>query len=159
MAEKDITRINELLVSVYDDIGIIEDRSLKSGAFKDLSITEIHTIEAVGLKDEKSMSEIAEELEITVGTLTTAIDKLIRKGYVERNRSNTDRRIVYITLTKKGKLAYRMHERFHYLMVKNVINDLSEEESHILVVSLEKLNNYLKGVYTDIEKRADKKDE
>lgn len=159
MAEKDITRINELLVSVYDDIGIIEDRSLKSGAFKDLSITEIHTIEAIGLKDEKSMSEIAEELEITVGTLTTAIDKLIRKGYVERNRSNTDRRIVYITLTKKGKLAYRMHERFHYLMVKNVINDLSEEESHVLVVSLEKLNNYLKGVYTDIEKRADKKDE
>lgn len=159
MAEKDITRINELLVSVYDDIGIIEDRSLKTGAFKDLSITEIHTIEAIGLKDEKSMSEIAEELEITVGTLTTAIDKLIRKGYVERNRSNTDRRIVYITLTKKGKLAYRMHERFHYLMVKNVINDLSEEESHVLVVSLEKLNNYLKGVYTDIEKRADKKDE
>ncbi len=96
-----VMEINKLLVEVYDDIGKIEQESLKQGEFKDLSISEIHTIEAIGLYEEKTMSEVAARLEITTGTLTTAIDKLIKKGYVERNRSETDRRIVNIKLTKR----------------------------------------------------------
>lgn len=155
MVEKDIAKINELLVSVYDDIGVIESKSLKSGALKDLSITEIHTIEAIGLSGKKSMSEIAEELEITTGTLTTAVDKLIKKGYAERNRSEIDRRIVYIALTKKGKLAYKIHDGFHYKMVKSVINDLTEEEGQTLIKGLNKLNKFLKDVCKQIDNRQD----
>lgn len=153
MEENDIVKINELLVSVYDDIESIESKSLSTGAFKDLSITEIHTIEAVGLRGEKSMSEIAAQLDITTGTLTTAIDKLIKKGYVERNRSDVDRRIVYIALTKRGKLAYRIHESFHYKMVRSVITDLTEDEVKALIKGLGKLNIYLKDVYAQIGKK------
>ena len=79
--------INKILVEIYDDITHIEEYSIKSGAFNDLSITEIHTIEAVGLYGSRTMSEISSKLDITMGTLTTAIDKLIKKGYVERSRS------------------------------------------------------------------------
>lgn len=154
MEQKDIVKLNELLVSVYDDIEDIETKSLKSGAFKDLSITEIHTIEAIGLSGNKSMSEIALDLDITTGTLTTAIDKLIKKDYVVRNRSDVDRRIVYIALTKKGKLAYRIHESFHYKMVRSVITDLNDEECQALIKGLESLNNYLKQVSAQIEKKA-----
>ncbi len=154
MEQKDIVKLNELLVSVYDDIEDIETKSLRSGAFKDLSITEIHTIEAIGLSGEKSMSEIAAELNITTGTLTTAIDKLIKKEYVVRNRSDVDRRIVYIALTKKGKLAYRIHESFHYKMVRSVITDLTDEEVQALIKGLNSLNTYLKKVSVQIEKKA-----
>lgn len=160
MEEKDIVKLNHLLVSVYDDIEEIETKSLQSGAFKDLSITEIHTIEAIGLSGEKSMSEIAAQLDITTGTLTTAIDKLIKKGYVVRNRSDVDRRIVYIALTKRGKLAYRIHESFHYKMVRSVITDLTEEEVQALIKGLNSLNTYLKKVSIQIDKSAgDKKHE
>lgn len=154
---RNIAKINELLVSVYDDIGAIESKSLKSGPLKDLSITEIHTIEAIGLSGTKSMSEIAAQLDITTGTLTTAIDKLIRKGYAERNRSYVDRRIVYIALTKKGKLAYKIHDGFHYKMVKNVVEDFSEEEAMMLIKGLNKLNDYLRVVYAQIDKKSGEK--
>lgn len=154
MEQKDIVKLNELLVNVYDDIEEIETKSLRSGAFKDLSITEIHTIEAIGLTGEKSMSEIAADLNITTGTLTTAIDKLIKKGYVVRNRSEADRRIVYIALTKRGKLAYRIHESFHYRMVRSVITDLTEEEVQALIKGLNSLNIYLKKVSSQIDKKA-----
>ena len=154
MEQKDIVKLNELLVNVYDDIEEIETKSLRSGAFKDLSITEIHTIEAIGLTGEKSMSEIAADLNITTGTLTTAIDKLIKKGYVVRNRSDADRRIVYIALTKRGKLAYRIHESFHYKMVRSVITDLTEEEVQALIKGLNSLNVYLKKVSSQIDKKA-----
>ena len=160
MEERDIVKLNKLLVSVYDDIDDIETKSLQSGAFKDLSITEIHTIEAIGLRGDKSMSEIAADLDITTGTLTTAIDKLIKKEYVIRKRSDVDRRIVYIELTKKGKLAYRIHESFHYKMVRNVINDMNEEECQAVIKGLESLNRYLKKVSAQINTKAgDKKDE
>jgi DNA-binding MarR family transcriptional regulator len=123
MNEK-LIEINRMLVEIYDDVNHIEEYSIKQGAFSDLSITEIHTIEAVGLYQPRTMSEIASELGITLGTLTIAVDKLIKKGYLERSRSDTDRRIVYISLTKRGKLAYRIHEKFHMDMVRAIMRIL-----------------------------------
>lgn len=142
-----ILEINRILVEIYDDVTRIEEYTIKNGAFKDLSITEIHTLEAVGLYGSKTMSEIAAKLEITMGTLTTAIDKLIKKGYVERSRSNIDRRIVNVSLTNKGKLAYRIHEKFHLDMVKAIMNDFTIEEEEILLCALQKLNKHLKEIY------------
>lgn len=139
--------INEMLVEVYDDVNHIEEYSIRQGVFSDISITEIHTVEAVGLYGSKTMSEIAAELEITMGTLTIAVDKLIKKGYLERNRGLTDRRIVNVSLTKRGKLAYRIHEKFHMDMVKAIMNDFSAEEEEILLVALRKLNLHLKDIY------------
>lgn len=146
MKEK-FVEINKMLVEVYDDVNHIEEYSIKKGVFSDLSITEIHTIEAVGLYSTKTMSEIAAELEITMGTLTTAVDRLIKKEYMERNRSNTDRRIVNVSLTKRGKLAYRIHEKFHLDMVKAIMNDFTAQEEEILLIALGKLNRHLKDIY------------
>lgn len=146
MKEK-FLEINRTLVEVYDDIINIEEYSIKQGVFSDLSITEIHTVEAVGLYGTKTMSEIAAILEITMGTLTTAVDKLIKKGYLERSRSNTDRRIVNVGLTNRGKLAYRIHEKFHMDMVQSIVSDFNEEEEEILLNALRKLNKHLKEIY------------
>lgn len=141
---KSIGILNELLVETFNDILTIEQNALKSGKFSDLSITEIHTIEVIGMYKSRTMSEIAQDLDITVGTLTIAINKLIKKGYVERNRSEKDRRVVMIALTRKGKLAYRVHEKFHSDMIKATIEGLTEEEETILINSLEKLNDFFK---------------
>lgn len=151
-----IVEVNSLLVAVYDDIYNIEEAALKSGVFKDLSIKEIHTIEAVGMYGSKIMSELAQAMKVTMGTLTTTVDKLIKKGYVERKRSETDRRIVNVTLTKRGKLAYRIHEKFHHDMVKAVVNAFTEEEEEVLVRALSKLNTYLLNTYTDAYKGVEK---
>ncbi|MEG1001988.1 MarR family winged helix-turn-helix transcriptional regulator [Clostridium sp.] len=139
--------LNELLVQIFNDILQIEERALKQGVINDLSVTEIHTIEAIGMYTERTMSEVAQDLKITVGTLTTAINKLIKKGYVERKRIEEDRRVVLIKLTKKGKLAFRLHEKFHSDMINRTIEGLSEEEEKVLVSSLDRLNVFFKKEY------------
>lgn len=144
---KAVNVLNELLVNLFNDILQIEQNALQSGDFKDLSVTEIHTIEAIGMYEPRSMSEVAGDLGITVGTLTTAINKLIKKGYVERKRIEEDRRVVLIQLTKRGKLAYRIHEKFHSDMIKATIGGLSKEEEEVLTNSLEKLNIFFKDKY------------
>ncbi|MCT8977575.1 MarR family transcriptional regulator [Clostridium sp. CX1] len=144
---KCITILNELLVDTFNDILEIEQKALQAGAFNDLSVTEMHTIEAIGMYKPRTMTEVSSALNITLGTLTTAISNLVKKGYVGRKRSEEDRRIVHIQLTKKGKLAYRIHKKFHSDMIKATIEGLTEYEEDILVKALEKLNDFFKEKY------------
>lgn len=145
--DKSTKLINELLVQLFNDVLQIEEQCLKSGLLSDISITEVHTIEAIGMYSERTMSEVAQKLKITVSTLTTAINKLITKGYVERKRIEEDRRVVLVKLTKKGKLAFRLHQRFHGEMINNAIEGFSLDEEEILISSLNKLNNFFKEKY------------
>jgi DNA-binding MarR family transcriptional regulator len=139
--------VNELLVETFSDILQIEQRALKEGILKDLSVTEIHTIYEIGMYEYSTMSQIAQGLKITVGTLTTAINKLLKKGYVDRKRGEEDRRSVMIALTRKGKLAYRIHDTFHSHMVHATIDGLNAQEEEVLIKSLEKLNEFFKEKY------------
>jgi len=139
------SRINELLVDIYTDILKIEENAFKEGQFSDASIKEVHTIEAIGMYEPKTMSEVARSLKITVGTLTVAINNLVKKGYVERYRSENDRRLVKVGLTKKGRLLYRVHAQFHISMVNSCTDSFSDEELEVLEKALEKLNVYFNG--------------
>ena len=152
---KSYSVINELLVNIFNDILLIEQSALQKGKFSDLSVTEIHTIAAIGMYDPRNMSEVASDLKITVGTLTSAANRLINKGYVDRKRIVEDRRVVQIQLTKRGKLAYRIHEKFHNDMVKSTIDGLTDMEEKIIIKSLDKLNNFFKYKY---ELKSNKKE-
>ena len=138
--------VNELLVELFNEILTIEKAALQDSPFKDLSITEMHVIEAIGLGS-RTMTDVADQLGITVGTLTTSINRLVKKEYVTRRRSEEDRRYVEIEITHKGKLAYRVHEAFHHLMVKNMIEGLSNEDNEVLIKSLTRLSDFFREKY------------
>ncbi|MFA1485676.1 fatty acid biosynthesis transcriptional regulator FabT [Enterococcus faecalis] len=141
--EPNLETVNDYLISVFNDILTIEESELKKSQFNDLSITEMHTIEAIGMYKKKTSSEVAKELSITVGTLTVAINNLVKKGYVERLRSEDDRRVVKLGLTKKGKLLFRVHQHFHREMVKNILKGMEQEEEQALLRALKNLHDFL----------------
>ena len=91
------------------------------------------------------MSSIARKLNITVGSLTTAMNSLVNKAYVERRRSEKDRRVVYVRLTEKGVKAYHHHEDYHRQMTQAIISKLSEDEIPVLVKTLEGLEEFFRG--------------
>lgn len=136
------SNINELLYRIYDSILHIEQLAIKQGAVQDLSFAEIHTLEAVGTK-QQSMNELARELGITTGALTAAMTRLEKKGYVIRKRSENDRRLVMAELTKRGLAMYNTHKRFHDNMVDENQLGLSDGEMEALVTSLGKVCDYL----------------
>ena len=132
--------LNELLVRLFRDVMEIEQRALINQDFKDITNNDLHVIEAIGIGEAKNMSAIAKELSVTMGTLTIAMNSLVKKGYVVRERGKADRRIVYISLSEKGRKAYRHHEQFHHEMIESIMNGLGDRETEALVKALMKLN-------------------
>lgn len=136
--------VNEVLVKLFNEIWQLEEEAIITEEFKDISNNDMHVIEAVGLGEGSSMSKIAKKLNITVGSLTIAMNSLVYKGYVTRERSERDRRVVNIMLTEKGEKAYYHHENFHKQMVGAIVEQLDENEAMILSNSLDKLIRFFR---------------
>lgn len=136
--------LNEVLVRLFRDIMDIEEKALITSEFKDLTNNDMHVIEAIGMGQPKNMSSIAKELSVTVGTLTIAMNSLVKKGYVMRERGQEDRRVVYISLSEKGQKAYQHHADFHKEMIEGIAKDLKPEEMQLLVGALTKLDRWFR---------------
>lgn len=146
MDERTITQVNDFLVQIFNEVLTIEENSLKQSEFSDLTIKEMHTIEAIGLEGDLSSSQVAEKIAVTKGTLSVSIQNLVTKGYVERVRLKEDRRVVKLKLSKKGKLLFRLHRKFHLDMVRDTLNDLEDEEAEVLIKGLGNLHNFLANI-------------
>lgn len=134
--------VNDLLVETFNSILRVEENVVRNRLTEGLTISEVHTIHAIGLHGSSPMNVIAARLDVTLATCTTAVGKLVTKGFAERSRSDADRRQVLASLTKEGRQAYRVHELFHKEMVDAAFADLTEEEEAVLVRALTKVKGF-----------------
>ena len=137
--------INDVLVHLFNEIWELEEKAIITEEFKDLTNNDMHVIEAIGLGEGRNMSSIAKKLKITVGSLTTSMNSLVNKKYVERHRSEEDRRVVFVKLTEKGVKAYHHHEDYHNQMTQAILDKLDEKELPVLVKTLDALTEFFTG--------------
>jgi DNA-binding MarR family transcriptional regulator len=133
---------NSFMIQVFNEIMNIQEKAVITEEFKDISNNDMHIIEAIGNQESRNMSSVAKSLSVTVGTLTIAINNLVKKGYVDRIRSDEDRRVVLISLTSKGLKAFEHHQNFHEEMIQAMIADLDEEEKEVLVRAITNLKDF-----------------
>lgn len=138
--------INELLVEIFHHILSIEGQKLKELGVN-LSMSEVHVLEAISKTKEPTMGNIAARLRVTVGTLTTAINRLVDKGYVSRKRDKDDKRKVFVDLTAPAIEVMKTHDEFHDEMINAVIKDNNLEEDNVLLKSLTNISNFFKEKY------------
>ncbi|WP_290771026.1 MarR family transcriptional regulator [Anaerofustis sp.] len=140
--------LNEFLVEIFNEILKVEENALKKGKFQNLSIREMHVIEAV-VKNEKSntntSSNIAKSLNITPGTLTTGVNALEKKGYLKRQRDHEDKRVINIYSTNLGKEVEENHTKFHENMVKEMLNFFPQGKRDILIEAVVELEKFFKS--------------
>lgn len=140
--------INDILINLFNEILKLEEEAIITDEFKDITNNDMHIIEAVGLSGENTMSVVAKKLGITAGSLTTSVNSLVNKKYVTRQRSEEDRRVVFLKLTEKGKRAYEHHREYHRQMTEAVISRLDENEVPVLIKTLTGLSDFFRG-YND----------
>lgn len=134
--------LNTLLVELFRDIMNIEERALIAGEFADITINDMHVIEAIGTGEPRPSSVVAKKLSVTMGTLTKSIGRLTKNKYVLRERSEEDKRLVLLSLTEKGVRADAHHKEFHKEMVEAAMARFDEQEKEILLESLGSLVDY-----------------
>lgn len=139
--------MNDLLVKLFNDLMDIEEKCLITGEFMNVSGNDMHIIEAIGLDEPKKMSQVANKMNVTTGTLTKAIEALEQKQYVVRSRNDKDKRVVRVSLTEAGMRAYEHHARFHANMIHDIKESLNEEESAVLIATLGKLVKFFQEKY------------
>ncbi len=137
--------INNVLVSLINEIWKLEGDAIITREFADITNNDMHVIEAVGLGDGGNMSSIAKKLNVTVGTLTIAMNNLVNKKYVERRRSEKDRRVVLVRLTDRGIAAYRHHEDYHRQMTEAILKKIDRTELPVLMKMLDAVTEFFKG--------------
>lgn len=147
--------LGRMLARVFENVVMTEEKSLQKGYFTDLSIAEMHTLDAIGPYEARTMTETAASLGVTTGTLTVSIDRLVRKGYVVRKRDDNDRRIVRISLTRDGKVVCRMHSKFHAVLARKVLESYSEAEKNTLIHMVDDIDQFLAAQLAKYDDRDD----
>ena len=92
---------------------VIEDRTMDRKQIPDLALGELHVIETVNKNNNKPMTLIAKKEHVTVGALTTCVNRLVQKGYLLRTRDEMDQRVILLSVTQKAKKVLKVHDKFH----------------------------------------------
>ena len=141
--------IEVLLDEFYKTYYKIEEINLNQ-VINCLTTTELHVIEAIG-DQLLNMNELSEKLGITMGTASVAINKLSEKNFIERERSDDDRRKVFVKLSKKGLLAYKYHNSFHSNILEKVTSEISKSKMETFIEVFETIVRNLNKVKKDIQ--------
>ena len=143
-------QLNDLLVSTFHSIERYEERSLRAFDGLDLSVNEAHVIDAVGhaandYRRGVTVTSVADALGVRVPTATAAVNRLVSKGLLVKERSSSDGRSINVRLTAAGRRAFRLHELFHRRMVDAVAGDLTADERAALAQGIRKLKAFFNG--------------
>ena len=134
--------LNRLLMDVFSNLQTLEETTLYESKI-DASISEVHLMDSVGKLENATISDLASDLNITLSSVTIAVNKLAARGYIFKKRNPSDGRSVNIYLTKSGVRVYRLHRYFHRRMVSSITENMSGDEKNILYSGLNKLNGFL----------------
>lgn len=138
-------QLNTVFSKSFSLLQKIERNMLLKSKKLNLSIAELNLLEVINKKplEGRLIGEIAAELYITPSSVTIAINKLEKKGFVTRTRGEDDGRRVYVHLTESGRHADRIHKRFHKSMARSLATGLSDEEISTLLKCMNKMNDFL----------------
>ena len=142
--------VNDLLVEVFNRILQIEEKQMKKSGVK-ISISELHLLENIQKSTTKTMSDVARLHQVTPGTLSVAVNVLIKKGYIHKCQSVIDKRIFILSLTEKAFHSLEVHKAFHDKMVLAVIRDLNLEAQREVVQGLQQISEYFRSYQIEDE--------
>ncbi len=147
--------LNQLLVMAYRKINKLEEGILHSYSGMDLSISEMHLLEAVGERKEEGIPlyELAQRMDVSPPTVTVAVSKLSKKGFVLKSKSEKDKRSVIVQLSRLGKKMNAAHRYFHEQMVRDIDKLLSPTEREGLLRGMEQLNRFFQDALDEMETR------
>jgi MarR family transcriptional regulator, organic hydroperoxide resistance regulator len=144
----EVDAIVETIIYLYT-----ESRRLTKQAARELGLTgpQLTVIKLLETFGDLSLSTLSERIRAQNSTVTGIIDRMEREGLVSRERSTSDRRVVYIRLTKKGADLAKTIAVEPMEIFRGVLAALSREDTRDLLRILGKLQKRVRALVKDRE--------
>ncbi|HTL78990.1 MAG TPA: MarR family transcriptional regulator [Candidatus Babeliales bacterium] len=107
-----------------------------------LGDSDFRVLEALLHKGPLPVNTIGPKVWLTPGSISVAVDRLVRKGLVVRKEQRGDRRVRRVELTRKGRALIAATFREHAAAMGKVIGVLSKKERTALLRLLKKLGKH-----------------
>lgn len=145
-AKAELDAIVETIVYLYT-----ESRRLTKQAAREVGLTgpQLTVIKLLDTFGDLSLSSLSERIRAQNSTVTGIIDRMEREGLVLRERSTSDRRVVYIRLTEKGRRVSSDIEVEPMEIFRQVLATLSRDDTRDLLRILSKLQKRVRGLVKD----------
>ncbi|WP_183192476.1 MarR family winged helix-turn-helix transcriptional regulator [Brevibacillus fluminis] len=105
-----------------------------------LSYSEFLYLKFLDQKGSQMVSALSEEFSVSVSHITAVMNTLVSEGYVNRVRSEQDRRVVELTITEEGKRLITELDSVKDVHMRNSFEPLSTEEIAQLLALYQKLS-------------------
>ena len=112
---------------------------------RDISKQDLSLVGYIGANGEVIMRQVAEYCDVPLSTATWNVDKLVEKKYLRRFHSEDDRRIVKVSLTKKGIGVFMLFQQKKYEMGQRMLGDLSSEKQESFIETMEEIAKNLQA--------------
>jgi DNA-binding MarR family transcriptional regulator len=120
----------------------------------DLSVPQFRTLGFLNRNPGASLSDLAEHLGITRATASATIERLVRRGLVNRTDDPQERRRLILTLTADGLEHLQQARQATYSSVAGVLSELSEAKLVQVVQGLALLGEAFKEIAVEIEGKS-----
>ena len=104
-----------------------------------LGESDFRVLEVLLHKGPMPVNAIGPKVDLNPGSVSVAVDRLYKKGFVSRVESGRDRRVRTVALTEKGTEMFLPLFRRHIALIKRAFQDVSLEEMRQLEVVLKKI--------------------
>jgi MarR family 2-MHQ and catechol resistance regulon transcriptional repressor len=104
-----------------------------------LGRSDFRVLEVLHHKGPLPVNTIGPIVDLTPGSISVAVDRLVEKGLVSRIESTEDRRVRIVALTSRGKALIVPVFRKHIADMRKVFSELSPEELRVFEQALKKI--------------------
>ena len=141
-----LRELDEMLTTAYRSIWKVEEIMLRHMSNSSLSLSEMHLLESIGKHrgEGATVTEIAQDLDITLPSVTMMVKRLEKKGYITKEKSVEDARRVQIVLTHEGRRAETAHRYYHRRMVRAITRDMNQQEKDAVLSGLNKMIEFMR---------------
>ncbi|MEK4031390.1 MarR family transcriptional regulator [Pseudobacillus sp. FSL P4-0506] len=136
----DASLINEAWTDLYYYLHYKHEESLTH--------QNIRCMQAIKKNKDATVQFLSKVLDVTHHTTSEHIKRLIQKGYVEKERSLQDRRVVYVKLTKLGEEVLKKNTELDEEKLKIILDRFDAEEQAQIIETFVLLRREVKHVFS-----------
>ena len=148
----------ELLDDVLSELNNISFRDFQ-GALKRwhdgaLSLVHLNLLMLLRARGPLTMTHLAELLDVSVASATGIVDRMEKKGVVERRRSEEDRRVVEVVVTERGEKVFSAMQSERQIRLTQLLAEIKDADLSALLQGLRAFREARERVVSRIPEEA-----